>query len=77
MQKKFEINRTKIKGGCQSGRKVVTHYSKSDFPLGVVTKVIFGKRVFVGLIQKKDLWAIDTNGFCDASNSASHFFVRV
>ena len=23
--KKFEINWTKIKGGCQSGRKVVTH----------------------------------------------------
>ena len=25
MHKKFEINRSKIKGGCQSGRKVVTH----------------------------------------------------
>ena len=33
MQKRFEINRTKIKGGCQSGRKVVTHNSKSDLPL--------------------------------------------
>ena len=33
MQKKFEINLTKIKGGCQSGRKVVTHNSKSDLPL--------------------------------------------
>ena len=32
MQKKFEINRTKIKGGCQSGRKMVTHNSKSDLP---------------------------------------------
>ena len=30
---KFEINWTKIKGGCQSGRKVATHYSKSDLPL--------------------------------------------
>ena len=29
MHKKFEINRTKIKGGCQS----VTHNSKSDLPL--------------------------------------------
>ena len=28
MHKKFEINQTKIKGGCQSGRKVVTHNSK-------------------------------------------------
>ena len=33
MQKKFEINRTKIK--CQSGRKVVVHNSKSDLPLGI------------------------------------------
>ena len=30
MHKKFEINRTKIKDGCQSGREVVTHNSKSD-----------------------------------------------
>ena len=33
MYKKFEINRTKIKGGCQLGRKVVTHNSMSDLPL--------------------------------------------
>ena len=33
LHKKFEINRAKIKGGCQSGRKVVTHNSKSDLPL--------------------------------------------
>ena len=33
MYKKFEINRTKIKGGCQSGRKMVTHNSKSELPL--------------------------------------------
>ena len=33
MNKKFEINRTKIKGGCQSARKVVTHDSKSDLSL--------------------------------------------
>ena len=33
MPKKFEINQIKIKGGCQSGRKVVTHNSKSDLPL--------------------------------------------
>ena len=33
MHKKFEINQTKIKGGCQSGRKVVTHNSNSDLPL--------------------------------------------
>ena len=33
MHKQFEIDQTKIKGGCQSGRKVVTHNSKSDLPL--------------------------------------------
>ena len=33
MYKKFEINRTKIKGSRQSGRKVVPHDSKSDLPL--------------------------------------------
>ena len=33
MHKKFEINRTKNKGSCQSGRKVVTHNSESDLPL--------------------------------------------
>ena len=33
MHKKFEINRTKIKDSRQSGRKVVTHDSKSDLPL--------------------------------------------
>ena len=34
MYKTFKINWTKIKGGCQSGRKVATHTSKSDLPLG-------------------------------------------
>ena len=33
MNKKFEINRTKIKGSCQSERKVVTHNSKSELEL--------------------------------------------
>ena len=35
MHKKFEINRKKIKGSCQSGRKVVTHDSKSDLILAI------------------------------------------
>ena len=26
----------KVMGGCQSGRKVVTHNSKSDLPLGTI-----------------------------------------
>ena len=33
MDKMFEINRTKIKGGCQSTRKEVTNNSKNDLPL--------------------------------------------
>ena len=35
MHKKFQINWTKIRGSCQSGRKVVPHNSKSDLPLTV------------------------------------------
>ena len=31
----FELNRTKIKSGYQSGRKKVAHDSKSDLPLAV------------------------------------------
>ena len=37
MHKKFEINLTKIKGDCQSGRKVVTNNSKSYLPLVYIT----------------------------------------
>ena len=33
IHKKFEIDRTKIKGDCQLGKKVVTYNSKSDLPL--------------------------------------------
>ena len=28
----FEVNQTKIRGSCQSGRKVVPNNSKSDLP---------------------------------------------
>ena len=38
MHKKYDINLTKIKSGCQSGRKVVTHNSKSDLPVVVGKK---------------------------------------
>ena len=41
MHKKFEINRSKIKGGCQSGRKVVTHISKSDLPLAIYPSMMW------------------------------------
>ena len=33
MHKKLEINWTKIKGGCESGRKTVPYDSESDLPL--------------------------------------------
>ena len=39
MHKKFEINWTKIKGGCQSGRKVIPHNSRSDLPLTDIKSV--------------------------------------
>ena len=38
MHKKFEISQTKIKAGCQSGRKVVLHNSKNVLPLGAVIR---------------------------------------
>ena len=41
MHKKFEVNRKKIKGGCQSGRKVVPHDSKSDLPLNFLWIYLF------------------------------------
>ena len=44
MYKKFEINRTKIKGGCQSGTKVITHDSKSDLPLELAFKLAHAKK---------------------------------
>ena len=37
MHRKFEINRTKIKGGYLLGTKVVTHDSKCDLPLTLLT----------------------------------------
>ena len=46
---KFDINRTKIKGGCQSGRKVVTkiHNSKSDLPLVLLVLPINVKKPII------------------------------
>ena len=57
MRKKFEINRTKIKGGCQSGRKVVSHDSKSDYPLAHITHHMSHKilSVYVTTLRKRSL----------------------
>ena len=44
----FEVNQTKIKGGCQSGRKVVPQDSKSDLPLVPICMlvVVFSVHLF-------------------------------
>ena len=47
MHKKFKINGTKIKDCCQSGRKVVTHNSKSDLPLASATSNNCAKNIHV------------------------------
>ena len=44
MHKKFEINRTKIKGSCQLCRKVVSHNSKSDLPLVIYSFAKYGQK---------------------------------
>ena len=44
------INQTKIKGGCQSGRKVVPHDSKSVLPLSSGWYVKF-KLVYVHFLD--------------------------
>ena len=58
MYKKFEINQTKMKGGCESGRKVVAHNSKSDLPqvlryeCDIDCENKFGLLFFVHLFKK-------------------------
>ena len=52
MHNKFEINRTKIKGSSQSGRKVVPHNSKSDLPLGVSSSMGSGELLITTTLLK-------------------------
>ena len=47
MHKKFEINQTKIKGSCQTGRKVVPHDSKRNLPLLRFSTVSYKKKLRV------------------------------
>ena len=46
----FEVNQTKIKGGCKSGSKVVPYDSKSDLPLAnnviIIIRVSFDEFFF-------------------------------
>ena len=55
MQKKFEINETKVKCGFQSGRKVVAHNSKSDLPLVVHLLLKWGKSVLESIVTTLEL----------------------
>ena len=54
MHKKFKMNRTKFKGGCQSGRKLVTHNAKSDLPL-VYVHCLLANGIIELLIQDTNL----------------------
>ena len=65
MHKKFEINRTKIKGGCQSGRKVVTHNYKSDLPL-----------VHINLIFIQ-MWSVSKNTYAFVCVGGVYEFCRI
>ena len=61
MHKKFEISRTKIKGDCQSGRKEVTHISKSDLPLVSLDLILFVQLSFLfGIISSASPMSIST-----------------
>ena len=64
MHNKFEINRTKIKGGSQSGRKVVTHNSKSDLPL-VVHVHLLNMRIILIKVKTVHLFSY----FCSQKRS--------
>ena len=81
LHKNFEINRTKIKGGCQLGSKVVTHNSKSDLPLvdyaspGLATLenrilVLFGTfwPFFCPFLSLDNLWSVLAVNFFDWSS---------
>ena len=48
----FEVNQTKIKGGCQSRRKVVPHDSKSDSrDIPVLTNMPCSKILHIGKLK--------------------------
>ena len=56
MHKKFEINWTQIKGGCQSGRKVVPHDSESDLPIMSAKLKIMRNRLQLGISDQ--VWSL-------------------
>ena len=77
MHKKFEINWTKIKDGCQSGRKVVTHNSKSDLPLVNTIKSIHTTVGYPTMTAHLQYFFLSTATFLTASEtkgSNGYFF---
>ena len=55
MHKKFEINQTKVKGGCQSGRKVVPYGSKSDVPIDGETHILIRNKHEISICESCDI----------------------
>ena len=47
----FQVNQTKNEGGCQSGRKLVPHDSKSDLPLVRFSTISYEKILNVRTAQ--------------------------
>ena len=74
MQKQFEINRTKIKHGCQSGRKGLTQNFKSDLPLDghKSTWQNFANRTHCHLLVRKNINYLfkRPTGWCTAEETA-------
>ena len=66
MHRKFEINRTKIKDGCQSGTKVVSHDSKTDLPLtkhkdtNQENKIVVSHNNLIGFLHNQSNFIIYT-----------------
>ena len=64
MHEKFEINQTKIKGGCQLGRKMVPNDCKSDLLLD-------GRPAFGVLSEQQDGFSNLAQGLPFASHNPS------
>ena len=74
MDKKFEINQTKIKGSCQSGRKVLTHNSKSDLPPEIVKWNL--KKTYLWL-QWNVLFKVGNRGLYDLQCRYFHLLLHL
>ena len=75
----LEINWTKIKGGCQSGRKVVTDNSKSDLPLVCTWNWFLFKKVpgRLGLLVTLDLIATNVYNSVNAPKNRGFSYIEV